>query len=290
MRLTLLLLRLTLLFLLLRLTLLLLFAGEDAEGDEVVFDLLIGGEDGLAIEGGGVVIAGASLLGETASATSIEEGFTEGRAERIDQAGLVEERGDGFALEARGSAEIERGEVGSARDADLLVGGGGAALCGSDVGTSLEELRGEAGRKCGRIVGQRQGRGREGEGGGRLPDEDGDGVLILGARDGNVGGLDAGVLELGLGLGDIGLDRDAAEETVVGDADGVFVLRDGVVEELLLCVGCPEFEVVESEFGLEREEDGLAVGGGGLRLFASCCDVAANSAPEINFVVELERE
>src|SRR5665213_1954774 len=82
-----------------RLALLVLFVGEDAECDEVVLDLLIGGEDGLAIAGGGAVVVGDGLLGETSAATTIEEGFTECGAERIDEAGRIEERGDGLALE-----------------------------------------------------------------------------------------------------------------------------------------------------------------------------------------------
>ena len=71
-----------------------------------------------------------------------------------------------------------------------------------------------------------------------------------------------------MGLGDVGLGGDAAEVAVVGDADGFCVLRDGVVEELLLGVGGAELEVVDGELGLQGEQGGLAVGGGGLRLFA----------------------
>ena len=37
---------------------------EDAEGDEVVLDLLEGGEDGLAVVGDGRVVVGDGLLGD----------------------------------------------------------------------------------------------------------------------------------------------------------------------------------------------------------------------------------
>ena len=74
------------------LALLLGFVGEDAEGDEVVLDLLVGGEDGLAVVGGGAVVAGEGLFGEAAAAAAVEEGFAERGAEGVDEAGRVEER------------------------------------------------------------------------------------------------------------------------------------------------------------------------------------------------------
>ena len=143
-------------------------------------------------------------------------------------------------------------EVGGARDADLLVGCGGAAFGGGDVRTALEELRGKAGRDDGRRVGEWQRGGWQAEGCGRLSDEDGDGVLVLCTRDGDVGGLDLGVLKLGLCLGEVGLYGNAAEVAVVGDANGFGVLRDGVVEEFLLGVGGAELEVVHGDFCLKR--------------------------------------
>jgi len=82
------------------------FGGEDAEGDEVVFDLLVGGEDGLAVGGGGAVEAGEGLLGDAAAAAGVEEGLAECRAEGVDEAGFVEERGDGGGLEADGGGEV----------------------------------------------------------------------------------------------------------------------------------------------------------------------------------------
>ena len=77
-------------------------------------------------------------------------------------------------------AEVERGEVGGAGDADLLVGFGGAALGGGDVGAALEELRGKAGRdvRAARLSSGSGEAGRLSDAGG-LADEDGDGVLVL---------------------------------------------------------------------------------------------------------------
>ena len=46
-------------------------------------------------------------------------------------------------------------------------------------------------------------------------------MFILRAGDGDVGGLDFCVLELGLSLSEVGFAGDAAEEAVVGDAHGL---------------------------------------------------------------------
>ena len=57
--------------------------------------------------------------------------------------------------------------------------------------------------------------------GGCLTDEDGDGVLVLRALDADVGGLDERGLELGLRLGDVALDGDAAIVAIGGDTEGI---------------------------------------------------------------------
>ena len=180
------------------------------------------------------------------------------------------------------------GVVGGASDADAVVGFGDAAFGGGDVGAALEEFRRQAYGDGGRLGLERG--GGQGEGGGRLADEDGDGVLELGADDGDVAGLDARGFELGLGLIDVGLAGDAAFEAVGGDAEGLFVVLDGVVEEFLLGVGGAGFEVVHGELGLEAEHGGLHVRGAGLSFFAGSADVAADAAPEIDLVAELDGE
>jgi hypothetical protein len=89
-------------------------------------------------------------------------------------------------------------------------------------------------------------------------------VLELCTLDADVGGLDACGVQLGLRLRDVALDGDAAVVAVGCDAERVFVLRDGVVEELLEGVVDAEVEVVECELGLQGEQDVLAIGSGGL--------------------------
>ncbi len=182
------------------------------------------------------------------------------------------------------SAEVERGEVGGAGDADLLVRLGGATFGGGDIGAALEELRGQAGR---------DGRGRgvewddgERDGVGRLADEDGDGVLVLGALDADIGKLDDGGLELGFGLENVGLVDDAAFEAVGGDAEGFLVILDGFGEERGLSVVGAKLEVVHGELGLDGKLDVLEVGGGGLSFFFGDVDLAADAAEEVDLVAE----
>ena len=235
--------------------LLLRFQDEGVEDSEVVFDLLEGGEGGLAVVGCLFVVAGDGLLRDCAAAAGIEEGLRERRADTPDVVRAVDEGGDRGALEAGEGREVECGEVGGAGDADALVGLVDAALGGGDVGTALEKLRWQADRN-----GWRQRVERllsESEAGGRLADEHGDGVLELGSLDVDVRGLNAGAFELRLGLVDVGLAGDAALEAVVGDAVGLFVGLDGVEEELLVGVVGARFEVVDGELGLEAEEGGL---------------------------------
>ena len=123
------------------LALLFLLVREDAQGDEVVFYLLIGGEDGLAIGGGSAVLVGARFFGEAATPSPVIESFADGGSEGVDETGFLEERGEASALLAGSRADVEGGEVSGAGDANLLVGGGGAALGCGDVGAALEELR-----------------------------------------------------------------------------------------------------------------------------------------------------
>ncbi len=115
-------------------------------------------------------------------------------------------------------------------------------------------------------------------------------MLVLGARDGDVGGLHLGILKLGLCLGKVGLYGDAAEVAVVGDADSFCVLRDGVVEELLLGIGGAQLKVIHRDFSLERQQGGLEIRCRCLRLLAGRSYVAADCSPEIDFIVQLQRQ
>ena len=134
------------------------------------------------------------------------------------------------------------------------------------------------------------GGGSEGEGCRWQTDQDGDGVLILGANDGDVAGLDPRCFELGEGLIDVGLGGYASLEAVVGDAVGLLVVLDGIVEELLGGIGGTGAEVVHGELCLEAEQGGLEVGCAGGGLLAGCPDAAPDAAPEIDLVGEIDGE
>lgn len=83
-----------------------------------------------------------------------------------------------------------------------MIGFGHAAFTRGDVRATFEKLRGDAAGNRGRLEIERS-RG-EIEFGGRPTDEDGDGVFVLGASDGDVSVLDACGVELGLRFGDVG--------------------------------------------------------------------------------------
>ena len=168
----------------------------------------------------------------------------------------------------------------------MLIGFGHAAFGRGDVGAALEEFGGERAGDYGRL--SIEWRRRNSEFGGRLADQNGDGVFELGAGYGYVGVLHTRGVELCLGLGHVGLGSYAALEAIECELEGVGVGLDGVVEELLLGVGAAEFEIVDGEFGVKAEAGRSVVGGGGLGFFAGSGYAATNAAPKIDFVGEID--
>ncbi len=181
------------------------------------------------------------------------------------------------------------GVVGGASDADAVVRLGdtaprAAAMSGRRSSSSDGRPTGiSGGRACSGAIGKS-------EGVRRLSNEDGDGVLVLGTDDSDIAGLNAGGLKLRLGLIDVGLAGDAALEAVGGDAEGLFVVLDGVVEQLLLRVGGAGFEVVDSQLACRLSFAVWRSAAGCLRFLARGADSAADAAPEIDLVAEFERE
>src|SRR6185437_192130 len=123
---------------------------KDAQGYEVVFHLLEGSEDGLLVVGGVAIEECDGLFLDATATAALEEGFADEGAKGIDNAGGIEERCDGSAFEAGSGVEVERGVKGGLCDADGLVAFGGAALCGGNVWTALEQRGWDAGRDDGR--------------------------------------------------------------------------------------------------------------------------------------------
>src|SRR5207247_2224052 len=105
--------------------------------------------------------------------------------DRPDAAGGREQAAQGHALQPRGGRQEQAREEGGGGHAHLRVGGGHAALEGGHVRPALQQV----GREHGGHGGRRgvDGRGGDGEGGGRTPGEHGDGVLELGAVHLDVG-------------------------------------------------------------------------------------------------------
>ena len=118
--------------------------GEHAKGNQVVLDLLEGGDHRLLVIGGVAIELGQGFLPDAAPPSAIEERVRKARTERIDHArGTEDGLQRGIALIADGRGE---GEVGIERglgDADSLIAFRGAALGGGDVGPALQQLGGK---------------------------------------------------------------------------------------------------------------------------------------------------
>ena len=123
---------------------------------------------------------------------SVEERFAENGTQGVNDVGGGEEAGEGRGFNAGGEGEADNWEVGGAGDADALIGFGGAALGGGNVGAALEELGRQAGRDVGWLRVERH--DGNGETVGRLANEDGDGMLKTGAADRQIGLLHDGGL------------------------------------------------------------------------------------------------
>ncbi len=112
--------------------------------------------------------------------------------------------------------------------------------------------------------------------------------LRPGHRD--VGGLGPRGVELGLGLGDVGLRGRAALVAVRREPqrrlEGVHCL----VEELLLRVGRAQLEIVQGQLRLQAQARRLEVGGGRLRLAPGRRHRAPHAAPQVDLVGHVERE
>ena len=259
---------------------------ENTQRNQVVFHLLKRGQRRLPVVGDGLIVAGVGLLGDRRSAACVEDRLRQRRADRPQQTGRVEQVCEGRCFDPDRSVQrdcrIERG----ACDADAVVRLGDAPLGGGDVGTALQKFGGQARRndrrtRIERSVGERERRRR-------FAEKNGDGVFELRALQGDVARLHFGCLELRLRLVYVGLRSDPAFKAIVRDAVGLFVVLHGIVQQLLLGVRAAGFEVVDGEFGLQAQQDCLAVACACLRLFSRGAYGSANAAPDVDLVVEID--
>ena len=115
-------------------------------------------------------------------------------------------------------------------------------------------------------------------------------MLKLPPPQDDIAGLHSGCLKLCLRLVYIGFGSDTALEAVGSDAVRLLVILHGVVQQLLLGVCGAGLEVVDGEFSLKAEENCLAVACACLGLFASGANAATNASPDINLVVQVDRD
>ena len=93
----------------------------------------------------------------------------------------------------------------------------------------------------------------DGELGGRLADQDGDGMFELGALDSEVDQLRLRGVELGLGLRHVAIGGDAAGEAVAREREKLLVGLDGCVEQVDVAIESVQLEVVLGQFGLKEQ-------------------------------------
>jgi hypothetical protein len=122
----------------------------------------------------------------------------------------------------------------------------------------------------------------------RLSDENRNGVFELRALDGDVRVFDAGGVQLGLCLRNVGLRSHTPFEAIERELQVVGIGFYGIVEKLFLSVGAAQLEIVQSEFRLETELCGFVVGSGRLRLLASGGDAAPHTSPKVQLVGKIE--
>ncbi len=84
----------------------------------------------------------------------------------------------------------------------------------------------------------------------RPADQDGDGVLVLGAGDAGVDRLGLGGEEQRLGGDDVGAGRGSRRILVLGDVERALVLRHRVGQEVVQGIRLPELEIGGGERGL----------------------------------------
>ncbi len=122
---------------------------------------------------------------------------------------------------------------------------------------------------------------------GILPHEHGDRVLGLRALRAHVGRLGARRLELRLRLIDIGHGRRAALIQALRQLQGLRIVPDRRVEQLLLRVLAAQGEVVGRQLGVQREIEARQIGGARLLARLGRIHGVAYPAPDVDLVREI---
>ncbi len=151
---------------------------------QIVFYLLEGSEDRLAIAGYIGVVNGNVLM-ELRAERGVENGLREARTHRPEAAGPVEDMLEQRALISAGRGEREGREESRIGYAEFRIGCSHGSFGGSNIGPALQQQRRHA-------DGNRRRRGRDrargkGETGSRFTNQDSNRVLILRPQNTQIG-------------------------------------------------------------------------------------------------------
>jgi len=186
---------------------------------------------------------------------------------------------DRRVLKAEGSAQREVRIIRRDRDSDESIGLFHGTFGSSDIGTAFEQFRGKADRYARRFGVQRH--GSQGELRSGLADEHGDGVLILRAKNSDIGVFRLRGGELSLRLQDGLLRVDAGFVQSLGEVDGLLEGLHGGVEEFFQSVLRAKLEVIDGEVGLHGEARVFEIGSTDLRGGGLGTHLVADAAPEV---------
>ena len=219
------------------------------------------------------------LVGQGVALPGVKEQFGSLRTQRPKRARPLNPCAAVHALKPARALQRDGGIKGADGDANLLIGGGGAALGSGDVRAALEQLRRHAEWNLGKRQIER--RRRNAEIGQLQIGNSANGVLILGAGHAYVQQLRAHCFQLRPGLGHIGLGADSAGKEILGQIELVLEVGNGSGEQFGLRIQAAQLEVVGGHFGVEAQVYASHLRGAGLCVLAGRLDGAADAAPEV---------
>ncbi len=112
-------------------------------------------------------------------------------------------------------------------------------------------------------------------------------MFELGPRNADIDGLGAGLVQLSLRQGNIGVGGHSAREPGLGQLQVLLILLHGVVEQALLGIEAAQFEVISRQLRAQAQIDICQVSGCGLNGSLSAIPPPADVAPQIRFPGDL---
>src|SRR5271157_5793648 len=255
------------------------FLRKNAQGREIVLDLLKRGQDRAAIVRDHLIILRAVLFHGGATQTAIVNRLGNGRAHGPEPAWPSKPTGTGRGLEPGGSAKSQRRIKRGSCDADLRIGLRHQPLGCGDIRAALQKLRGDAEWNSGRR--SFQGLDGDREGGSGLADQERNRMLIFRSQNANTGIQRAGGFQLSFGLRDGFVGVDARLIQRLGQFQGLLISHHGRIEKLFKSVLAAQLEIIYREFRVSRQPRILEVGFAGLRVGDVGANGVAHTAPQI---------